>query len=242
MLFKSIVMRTKFLYYPFLLCLLAFVACDTEQANSSIKPSPAKEDTVEKKPDAILEELDEKTGIQNQTIWHSPRMLIQSLGDLSTKTVANIGAGPYGYFSFQIADEAKKVIAIDIAPTAIQFIDSMRLQLLPASMQDKLETRLVTPENPKLRFEEADVVTIMDTYAYIPNRINYLKNLRQGIKQGGKLLIVDFKMRKLPIGPPQSEKVPLYQVELDLEEAGFQIEVVDDRSLEYQYMLLATNN
>jgi hypothetical protein len=49
-------------------------------------------------------------------------------------------------------------------------------------------------------------------------------------------------MRKLPIGPPQSEKVPLYQVELDLEEAGFQIEVVDDRSLEYQYMLLATNN
>jgi len=180
-----------------------------------------------------------KTNTQSPTIWHSPSTLTQHLGDLSDKTVANIGAGPYGYFSIEIADEAKKVIAIDIDPKAIRRIDSMRLQLLPLAIQDNLETRLVEPDNPKLRFEETDVVTIRETYAYLSDRIQYLQNLKKGIKDGGKLLIVDFKMRKLPIGPPQSEKVPLFQVELDLEKAGYRIAFVDDSSLAYQYIVVA---
>ena len=104
---------------------------------------------------------------------------------------------------------------------------------------DGPETRLVEPDNPKLRFEEVDIVTIRETYAYLPNRISYLKNLKKGIKDGGKLLIVDFKMRKLPEGPPQSEKVPLFQVERDLEKAGYRIEFVDDLSLAYQYIIVA---
>ena len=115
----------------------------------------------------------------------------------------------------------------------------MRKQLLPLTIQDNLETRLVVPDNPKLRFEEVDVVTIRETYAYLPNRIAYLKTLRRGIKDGGKLLIVDFKMRKLPEGPPQSEKVPLFQVERDLEEAGYRVAFVDDLSLAYQYIVIA---
>ena len=177
---------------------------------------------------------------QTPTIWHSPKMLTERLGDLSEKTVANIGAGPYGNFSIQIADEAKKVIAIDINPIAIQFIDSMKQVLLPLAVQDKLETRLVEPDNPKLRFEEADVITIRETYAYLSNRITYLTNLKRALKDSGKLLIVDFKMRKLPIGPPPAEKIPLFQVELDLEKAGYQIEFVDDNSLAYQYIIIAT--
>ena len=236
-------MRMNFLYYPLLVVLLLLgIACNPDQSGPKVEMPAKIEDTEDEKPADFIEELDERTGVQSPTVWHSPRMLIQQLGDLRNKTVANIGAGPYGYFSFQIADEAKKVIAIDIDPKAIRFIDSMRLQILPEALQKNLETRLVKPDNPKLRFEEADVVTIRDTYAYLPNRIQYLKNLKKGIKDGGKLLIVDFKMRKLPIGPPQSEKVPLYQVERDLEKAGYKISLVDDKSFAYQYMLLAVKD
>ena len=221
----------KFLYYP-LVVLLFFIstACNQEPSNSQSTDTP-KSDTP------IVVSSKPKT--QSPTIWYSPSTLTQRLGDLTDKTVANIGAGPYGYFSIEIADEAKKVIAIDIDPKAIRRIDSMRLQLLPLTIQDNLETRLVEPDNPKLRFEETDVVTIRETYAYLPNRIQYLRNLKRGIKDGGKLLIVDFKMRKLPIGPPQSEKVPLFQVERELEEAGYRIAFVDDSSLAYQYIVVA---
>ena len=152
-----------------MLFLLLMVACNTEQPKPKSTVTPKTEDTVEAN----------KQKIKSPTIWHSPSTLTERLGDLSDKTVANIGAGPYGYFSIEIADEAKKVIAIDIDPKAIRFIDSMRLQILPLAIQDNLETRLVEPDNPKLRFEEADVVTIRETYAYLPNRIQYLKTLKR---------------------------------------------------------------
>ncbi len=45
--------------------------------------------------------------------WQKPEWVIEQLGDLTGKTVADIGAGT-GYFAFRIARKAKKVIAIDI--------------------------------------------------------------------------------------------------------------------------------
>jgi len=229
-------MRMRFPYYLLgIILLLLNVACQPEKVVEEAKEKA----TIENKPQPTKKST--TTNYQQvPTIWHSPKMLTERLGDLSKKTVANIGAGPYGNFSIQIADEAKKVIAIDINPTAIQFIDSMKQVLLPLAVQDKLETRLVEPDNPKLRFEEADVITIRETYAYLSNRITYLTNLKRALKDSGKLLIVDFKMRKLPIGPPPAEKIPLFQVELDLEKAGYQIEFVDDNSLAYQYIIIAT--
>lgn len=230
----------RYLYHPFLFFIgFLYFSCQTDSSPSSKDNIIAVEDSIPADADNILEELDRKTGVRVPTIWHSPRLLIQQLGDLENKTVANIGAGPYGYFSFELADEAKKVIAIDIDPKAIRFIDSTRLLILPPSLQNRLETRLVTPDNPNLRFEEVDVITVRETYAYLPNKIQYLKKLKQGMKDSGKLLIVDFKMRELPSGPPQSEKVPLYQVERDLKEAGYKIVLVDDRSFDYQYMVIA---
>lgn len=229
-------MRMRFPYYLLgIILLLLNISCQPEKVVEKAKEKA----TLENKHQPTKKST--ATNYQQiPTIWHSPKMLTERLGDLSEKTVANIGAGPYGNFSIQIADEAKKVIAIDINPIAIQFIDSMKQVLLPLAVQDKLETRLVEPDNPKLRFEEADVITIRETYAYLSNRITYLTNLKRALKDSGKLLIVDFKMRKLPIGPPPAEKIPLFQVELDLEKAGYQIEFVDDNSLAYQYIIIAT--
>jgi len=232
-------MRMKFSYimskYLLGVTFLLLIACQPEKVVEKVEEKATVENSSPPKKKSA-----NKNNQQIPTIWHSPKMLTERLGDLSEKTVANIGAGPYGNFSIQIADEAKKVIAIDIDAKAIRFIDSMKQILLPVAVQDKLETRLVGPSDPKLRFEEVDVITIRETYAYISNRINYLKNLKRGLKDGGKLLIVDFKMRRLPIGPPPSEKVPLFQVELDLEKAGYRIEFVDDNSLAYQYIIIAS--
>ncbi len=227
------------------LLVLSCSFCDLNQPSkpTNLNSTQSKKDTsLDSKETRLLDELEAQTGNLNRTIWQKPKMIIQRLGDLSDKTVADIGAGPYGYFSFQLASQVKKVIAIDIEPAAIQFMDSMRMEILPTGLQDRLEPRLVASDDPKLRPKEADVVIIMNTYAYISDRIDYLRNLKKGIADKGRLLIVDFKMRRLPIGPPQAEKVPLFQVERDLEQAGYQIVFVDDKSLDYQYMLMAVKN
>lgn len=169
--------------------------------------------------------------------WQKPRQVIERLGVLTDKVVADIGAGS-GYFSFQILPNAGKVIAIDIDPNALAQIDTLvknRPDLAP-----KLETRLVGFNDPKLKDEEVDIVFLSNTYSYIENKVDYLKTVFKGVKPKGRIYIVDFKMKILPpIFPKAEERVPLYEVERHLQEAGFKHVFSDDKTLDYQYIVIA---
>jgi len=237
-------------FIPFAITLLLLgTSCESKIPSSppiTKKSAPTSTDTTpainqaDSKIQKQLDQLEARRGNFNRTIWQRPGIILQKLGDLSQKTVADIGAGPFGYFSFQLVSEAKKVIAIDVDPQAIDFMDSMRIDLLAADRQNALEPRLSTNNDPKLQAKEADVIILMNIYAYLPDHAQYLKTLKKGMSDNAQLLIVDFKMRNLPIGPPQEDKIPLFQVEKELEQAGFRMDFVDDQTLDFQYMMIAT--
>ncbi|MFK8007362.1 MAG: class I SAM-dependent methyltransferase [Saprospiraceae bacterium] len=169
--------------------------------------------------------------------WQKPRQVIERLGILTDKVVADIGAGS-GYFSFQILPNAGKVIAIDIDPNALAQIDTL-VKRRP-DLEPKLETRLVGFNDPKLKDEEVDIVFISNTYSYIENKVDYLKTVFEGVKPKGRIYIVDFKMKILPqIFPKAEERVPLFEVEKHLQEAGFKHIFSDDKTLDYQYIVIA---
>jgi SAM-dependent methyltransferase len=174
---------------------------------------------------------------KGRVIWQKPEMVIQLLGEVSNKTVADLGAGT-GYFAFKLLPKAKKIIALDIDPRFIGFMDSIKSELQP-EMRNRFEARLVLTDNPKLKKDEVDNVVIVNTYMYLENRVAYLKILKQGIAHGGKVLIIDYKDKNLPVGPPSSSKVSLSTVEKELKEAGFEKIVSDDNRLEYQYIVTA---
>ena len=136
--------------------------------------------------------------------------------------------------------KAKRVIAIDIEPRFISFLDSMKVRL-PATYQTRFETRLAKPNDPLLLPGEADAVVIVNTYGYIQNRVQYLRTLIKGISLGGRLLIIDFKKNNLPVGPADEFKVALSQVEKELLSAGFKIEKIDKDALDYQYIVIASS-
>jgi SAM-dependent methyltransferase len=172
-------------------------------------------------------------------IWQKPDMIIQQLGDLSQKIVVDLGAGE-GYFTFRLVPKAQKVIAVDIAQRYLAYIDSLKSELIP-EFRPRLETRLATLTDANLQPAEADVVVMVNTYMYIQNRVAYLKRLKKGISIGGKVLIVDYKERNLPVGPPTNIKIPLPMVEKELTAAGFKKIKSDDTALDYQYIITATN-
>lgn len=174
---------------------------------------------------------------KDRGIWQKPELVISYLGDLKDKTVADIGAGT-GYFTFRLVPKAKKVIGIDIDPRFINFLDSVKVRL-PDIYQDRFESRLARFDDPLLKPEEADKVVIVNTYAYIDNRDQYLKTLYKGMAPGGELLIIDFKKNNLPVGPPEQYKVASTQVEQELRRAGFKVNKVDTEALDYQYVILA---
>ncbi len=178
--------------------------------------------------------------IEIRGIWQKPNVVINKLGNLEGKVVADIGAGPYGYFTLRIAHQtpAKKILALDIDLEAIKFIEGAKI-LLAENIRNRIETRLVLPDDPKLNPEEADVVLIVNTYTYIEDNVNYLKNLKRGIAKGGKIVIIDFKKRYTPVGPPIINRVALGEVEQDLMGAGYKNIESDDKTLDYQYIITA---
>lgn len=170
--------------------------------------------------------------------WQKPKEVIKRMGDLSDKVVADIGAGS-GYFSFQLVQKAKKVIAIDIDSKALAQIDTLA-KLLPTELQSKLETKLVGLNDPMLGNQEVDVAFFSNTYSYLNNKVDYLKTVFEELKPKGRIYIVDFKMKILPPIFPKAElRVPLFEVERHLQEAGFRHVFSDDRTLDYQYIVIA---
>lgn len=175
---------------------------------------------------------------KDRGIWQKPELVISFLGDIKDKTVADIGAGT-GYFTFRLVPKAKKVIGIDIDARFINFLDSVKVRL-PAVYRDRFESRLATFDDPLLKPGEADNVVIVNTYAYLENRVKYLQTLHKGISPGGQLLIIDFKKNNLPVGPPEEYKIASVQVERELVSAGFVVKKTDTEILDYQYIILAT--
>ena len=179
----------------------------------------------------------------NRDLWQRPDLIIYHLGNLEGKTMADVGAGPVGYFSFIVAanTNVKRVLALDIDQEAISFMEEMKAKTKNL-LGDKIETRLVKPEDPLLMDKEVEVILISSTLTYITNKVAYLQDLRNKMPVGGRLVIVDYKMKEIPdFFPPREERIPLFKMENLIDEAGFKRIVTDDTTLKYQYIVVALN-
>lgn len=225
-----------------LLSLLVFSCRNhASEAPTAIMPANGKDNTD--KPDssktASLDSLLSKYDPPDRVLWQKPELVIQKMGDLTDKVVADIGAGS-GFFSRRLAQHAKKVIAVEVDPRFIHFMDSIKLVELAPEYQKRFETRLATYDNSKLKPEEADIILVVNTYIYFQNRVQYLKHLLEVLPDDGQVVIVDFKKKRLPIKyPPQDIRVELWRLEKELQQAGFTNIVSDDCSLDYQYIVTA---
>lgn len=236
-------MNIQRVFYFFIIAggLLGMMYCNADHAASQHQDP---DDTSHGQDLPAFDSLPEETGI-NETyetpdryIWQKPEMIINLMGNIRDKVVADIGAGS-GFFSLRLAPQAKKVIAIEIFQEKVARLDSIKNLELPESAQARLESRLGLPDNPKIAKGEADIILIVNTYIYFPNRMAYVKNLLNILPEGGKLLIIDFKKKRTPQGPPNKLRIPEFQVEEELYQAGFKKVTVNDTALDYQYIVIA---
>lgn len=218
----------------FILGILLY-ACQEKEAKPIVDTTVQQDTMVEEQ--IIPINQDEN---KDRDLWQKPQIVLDMLGDLSEKTVADIGAGT-GYFTFRFALEAKKVIAIDIENQFLEIINTFK-RSLPNYIQDRIETRLAKPNDPLLQDEEVDLIVIINTIGFIEGRKNYLRKLLPALKEGGKLVIVDYKMKNLPleIAPPIEDRVPLYVIQNELQENGYVDIISNDTSLDYQYIVFAS--
>lgn len=230
----------RLFYYLFAAIVVCFLsACDQPATNPPA--APATGPAVSPSDTFDLDGFRASYENTERVVWQRPNLIIGLLGngDLSQKTIVDIGAGT-GFFAKRISPLAEKVIALDIDQSFLNYIDSTKVLELPKEFQGRLETRLTPRDAPNLKPNEADGILIVNTFMYIENKLEYLQKLKPCLKYGGRLVIVDFKRKRTEIGPlPRERRMPLYEVEDMLYEAGYRNIQSIDTQLNYQYILIA---
>jgi SAM-dependent methyltransferase len=224
----------RFIVVITLIAGLSITGCKHNRTDETAVPvqSSPRLDTVSNVQYAEEAELYESA---DRVIWQKPELVIQQLGDVEGKVIADLGAGT-GYFSRRLAYRGATVIAIDIDPRAVQWMEEQKARF-PTELQDRLLIRQATPDDPNLGHDEVDMVLMVNTYSYIDARIPYFTRLKSSLRPGGIILIIDFKKEDTPFGPPMSERVDVAEVERELRTAGYRILKVDEELLNYQYVI-----
>lgn len=221
----------------FVLFFLIITACKVDSGNQSEKlATPI--DTVSSNRHEPFDLQVRKYEDPKRQTWQDPKFVIEALGNLKDLVIADIGSGT-GYFTFQMAVPAKKVIAVDIEQRFLNYIEDRKSEMYDRFLAEKIETRLTTPDTPSLKENEVDVVLIVNTISYIKDRNQYLRVLKSGINANGRVVIVDYKAGKMPVGPNEDSKVSEKKISDELRNAGFVIDKIDNQSLQYQYLIKA---
>ncbi len=217
-------------------CLVLFTGCNRSSAdrNADLLSKPQADRNGKSEQYANEAEQYESA---DRVIWQKPDLVIEQLGDVKGKVVADLGAGT-GYFSRRIAYKGARVIAIDIDPRAILWMEEQKARF-PIELRDRLVIRLAEPDDSKLTSQEVDIVLLVNTYSYLIRRVEYFERLQETIRPGGFVVIIDFKKKETPFGPPVEDRLDVPTVERELRSAGYTILKVDEESLDYQYIIKA---
>ena len=159
--------------------------------------------------------------------WQKPDEVVKALNLKSKDVVADLGAGS-GYFARRFAHYAGKVYAVDI--------DKDLLAITHKNAPANVITVLAAPDDPRLPDKSVDLIFICDVLHHIENRAAYYPNLVRALKPGGRIVVIDFYKKALPVGPPPSMKLSEEEVVAELRDAGFALTNRLD-ILPYQYYL-----
>jgi predicted methyltransferase len=167
--------------------------------------------------------------------WQKPDQVVAALGLKAGETACDIGSGP-GYFTLRLARAVGPsgfVYAIDVEARMLQ---ALRERLERARVRNVAPV-LALSEDPLLPPGACDVVLVVNTYHFFPNRAGYLKRLRQSLKPRGRVVNVDYHRRPTPIGPPLDHRVAREAFLSDARGAGLAL-VGEQSFLPYQYFLI----
>ncbi len=167
--------------------------------------------------------------------WQKPEEVIGVLGLEAGMVVADLGAGT-GYFSPHLSKAVGKtgaVLAVETEPNLVAYLR----ERAEAEGTANVVPVLASSDNPRLPHASVDLVLIVDTFHHIDDRLTYFRSMKQVLRQGGRVAIVDWREGKLPEGPAPDHKLAPEAVVAEMRSAGYDL-VREHDFLPYQYFLV----
>lgn len=167
--------------------------------------------------------------------WQKPDQVVAALGLTPAMRVADLGAGT-GYFTVRLARAVPEgqVVANDREPDMVRWIGERAAK---EGLGNVVAIEGV-PDDPRLP-GDLDLALMVDTYHHIGEPTRFFGKVRDALKPGGRLVIVDFK-KDAPDdapGPPAAIRVDHGIVTAHLAKLGFAHERTELELLPYQYIV-----
>lgn len=151
-------------------------------------------------------------------------------------TVVDLGTGT-GYFLpylSPVAGDRGRILALDIEAGMVEYVRKR------ASREGltNVTPRLVKPDDPELETNSIDRILVVNTWHHIPQRQRYAAKLREALKAGGTIAIVEFTL-ETEHGPSREHRVAPEVVIAELRAGGLQASLIDD-PLPDHYIVIGT--
>jgi predicted methyltransferase len=151
--------------------------------------------------------------------WQKPHEVIQALALKPDAVVADIGSGT-GYFAVRFAHMVPKgkVYGLDTEPDMVKYLAERAKR---EGLRNLVSSK-AAPGDARLP-EKADLAIFVDVYHHIDSREGYFGRLRDSLKSGGRVAVIDFRMDS-PVGPPKAARIAPARVKAELRQAGYALE------------------
>jgi ubiquinone/menaquinone biosynthesis C-methylase UbiE len=167
--------------------------------------------------------------------WQKPDELVAALGVARGDVVADLGAGT-GYLSRRLA----AAVGPDGTVLAVETEPNLVVHLRERAEREKTPNVvpvLASAADPRLPVGLVDLILVVDTYHHFDDRRAYLRALRRFLRPSGRVAIVDWQKRELPVGPPMEHKLSRQQVLDEMRASGYRL-AAEHTILPYQYFLV----
>ena len=167
--------------------------------------------------------------------WQKPEQVMDALGIADGARVADLGAGG-GYFTIRLARR--------VGPNGIVYAEDVQDEML-GSIERRIEREQLTNvktvkgtfDNPRLPSGELDAVLIVDTFNAFERPITVLQRVREALKTGGRVGIIEYTKEGHGPGPDMEDRIDPDAVIRAGRAAGLRL-AKRETFLRYQYMLV----
>jgi ubiquinone/menaquinone biosynthesis C-methylase UbiE len=167
--------------------------------------------------------------------WQKPAEVVTAMNLSAGLVVADIGAGT-GYFLPHLSKavgESGQVLGLDIEPDMVAFMTTRAEKEQLANVK----ARQIPTDGPGLDAASVDRILIVDTWHHIDARPAYAAKLKDALKPGGAVYVVDFTLEANQ-GPPKEHRLAAEVVAKELEAGGLTTKILEE-TLPDQYIIEA---
>ena len=176
--------------------------------------------------------------VESREIFAARREIVDQLGLQPGGHVADIGAGTGLFLApfSQAVTASGQVYALDISPRLVEYMTERAKK----ESLDNVRVVLSQEKSTSLPANSIDVVFVCDTYHHFEFYADMLLSIRNALKRGGELVIVDFERipgtsREWVLGHVRAGKE---QVKKEIQQAGFRfVEEVEIPGMSENYFL-----